>query len=387
MIKNFEFYFPTKIKYGEGVLNELGNIVKEFKKSRPFIVTDPGVIAAGLADMVIKQLEKAGITEYEIFDAVAPNPRTDDVNAGGKAAKAFGADILIAVGGGSPIDTAKGIGVLMTNDGVIEDYEGYFKLKNDIPPFITIPTTVGTGSEVTEWAVITDMKRKFKMSVADYKLYPDIALCDPAMVKDLPARIVASTGMDALSHCIESYVCNIATPTSDAIALYGMEVLSQNIRRAVYANDYEAKANMQLGALFGGIALSQADIAGVHCMGEALGGMYDTPHGIANASVLPYVMDFSCIADVDKYARIATALGADISNMDPVEAAHFSARIVKRLNDDMKIPNLEEAGINPDDFQALAEKSEANISNPSNPRPATADDYYKLFEQAYKGEL
>ncbi len=387
MIKSFDFLFPTKIKYGEGVLKELGPMVKEFGKNRVLLVTDRGVKAAGLVDMVQSELTKSGITEIKIFDHVEPNPRTDGVNEGGKIAREFQADILIAVGGGSPIDTAKGIGVLMTNEGVIEDYEGYFKVKNEIPPFITIPTTVGTGSEVTEWAVITDLKRMFKMSVADTKLYPDVALVDPVMVKDLPSRIVASTGMDALSHCIESYVCTISTAVSDAVALYGIEVIARNIRRAVYANDYEAKAQMQLGAMFGGLALSQADIASVHCMGEALGGKYDTPHGIANASVLPYVMDFNAVAEPEKYRRIAIALGVDTSGMREIDAARAAAAEVKKLNDDMKIPNLKEIGVKPEDFQELSEKSEANISNSSNPRAAAAADYYQLFEKAYKGEL
>lgn len=387
MINGFEFLFPTEVKFGEGVLNELGDIIRRFDKTNVLIVTDKGVLDAGLVDIVTDILKKEGITNVKIYDEVEPNPRTEGVNKGGKVAKEFGADALIAIGGGSPIDTAKGIGVLMTNEGIIEDYEGYFKVKNALPPFITIPTTVGTGSEVTEWAVITDLKRKFKMSVADTKLYPDVALCDPIMVKNLPSKIIASTGMDALSHCIEAYVCNISTPTTDAIALYGMEIISKNIRRAVYTDDYEAKANMQLGAMFGGIALSQADIAGVHCMGEALGGMYDTPHGIANASILPYMMDYCAVADPEKYSRIAVAIGGNVANMSQLEAAHEAAVMVKKMNDDVQIPSLKEVGVKPEDFRALAEKSEANISNPSNPRKATADDYYKLFEKAYNGVL
>lgn len=387
MIKGFEFYFPTKIRFGEGVLDELADIIKGFGKSNPFIVTDPGVRAAGLVDMVTDRLKEGGITQFVIFDDVLPNPRCEGVNAGGDAAKAAGCDMLIAIGGGSPIDTAKGVGVLMTNEGVIEDFEGFWKVKNELPPFITIPTTVGTGSEVTEWAVITDLKRSFKMSVADYKLYPDYALCDPVMVKNLPGRIVASTGMDALSHCIESYVCNVSTPTSDAIALAGMEIIGKNITAAVYANDYEAKAQMQLGAMFGGLALSQADIAGVHCMGEALGGLFDTPHGIANASVLPYVMAFEVVGTPEKYARIAEVLGGDIRGMSLMDAAYEAAGIVKRLNDTLQIPTLEEIGVKPEDFQGLAEKSAANASNPSNVRNISVEEYYMLFEKAYKGEL
>ncbi len=387
MINSFEFLFPTKVRYGEGVLNELPDIVKEYGKKKIFIVTDPGVRAAGLVDLVTDTLKAAGYDQIWIYDQVAPNPRCENVNEGAEMAKSVQAEILIAVGGGSPVDTAKGIGVLMTNEGIIEDYEGFFKVKNELPPFITIPTTVGTGSEVTEWAVITDLKRKFKMSVADTKMYPDIALLDPVMVAGLPPAIIASTGMDALSHAIEAYVCKVSQPISDAIALYAMEVLSRNIRDAVYGDSYEAKANMQLGAMMAGVALSQADVAGVHCMGEALGGMYDTPHGIANASILPYMMDFCAVANVSKFARIAERLGVDTRQMTELEAAKASAAAVKELNDDMQIPNLKDAGADPDDFEILAKNAEANMSNPDNPRVTTAADYYRMFWKAYKGEL
>lgn len=387
MVKNFDFLFPTRVRSGEGVLNELPDIVKEYGKEKILIVTDPGVRAAGLVDLVVNVLNEAGLDKIEIYDNVAPNPRCEGVNEGADVAKKFGAEVLIAVGGGSPIDTAKGIGVLMTNEGIIEDYEGFFKVKNDLPPFITIPTTVGTGSEVTEWAVITDLKRMFKMSVADTKMYPDVAICDPIMVKNLPSRIVASTGMDALSHAIEAYVCKISQPLSDAWSLYAIELIGKNIRAAVYANDYEAKANMQLGAMIAGAALSQADVAGVHCMGEALGGMYDTPHGIANASILPYMMDFCAVAEAEKYAKIAKALGVDTRNMTEIQAARAAAVVVKELNDDLLIPNLKEAGANPDDFEVLAQKAEANMSNPDNPRDTKAADYYKMFWKAYNGEL
>lgn len=387
MVKNFEFLFPTRVRYGEGVLSELGDILRGYGKEKVFIVTDKGVRAAGLVDLVVEKLNEEGFEKVEIYDNVDPNPRTTSINEGADIAKKFGAEILIAIGGGSPIDTAKGIGVLMTNEGIIEDYEGFFKVKNEIPPFITIPTTVGTGSEVTEWAVITDLKRMFKMSVADTKLYPDAALLDPVMVAGLPSRIVASTGMDALSHAIEGYVCKIATPVADAIALYAIELIGRNIRAAVYADDYEAKANMQLGAMLAGITISQTDVAGVHCMGEALGGMYDTPHGIANASVLPYMMDFCAVAEMEKYGRIARALGVDTRNMTEREAARAAAVVVKELNDDLLIPNLKEAGANPDDFMALSEKAENNMSNDDNPREAKAADYYEMFVKAYEGVL
>jgi alcohol dehydrogenase len=387
MVKNFEFVFPTRVRYGEGVLEELPEIVREYGKEKIFVVTDKGVREAGLVDLVVDILKKEGFDQISVFDEVDPNPRTTSVNRGAEIAKEFGAEILLAIGGGSPIDTAKGIGVLMTNEGIIEDYEGFFKVVNELPPFVTIPTTVGTGSEVTEWAVITDLSRMFKMSVADTKLYPDVALLDPVMVAKLPAPIVASTGMDALSHAIEGYVCKISTPVADAIALYAIELIGENILSAVYADDYEAKANLQLGSMLAGIVISQTDVAGVHCMGEALGGMYDTPHGIANATILPYMMDYCAVAEADKYSRIAKALGIDTKNMGKMEAARAAALAVKELNDDLLIPTLKEVGANPEDFRLLSEKAEANMSNEDNPRVAKAEDYYKMFVKAYEGKL
>ena len=383
MIKDYEFYMPTKVISGVGKLEVIGEEMKQFKKNKILIVTDKGVIKAGIVDKVVSRLKEAGFSDIQIYDNVAPNPRTTEVNEGYEFAKKHGSEILLSVGGGSPTDTAKGIGVLMSNGGIIEDYEGFDLVPKKLPPFVAVPTTVGTGSEVTGWAVITDLKRMFKMSVADPKLYPDIAILDPDMVSSLPSKIIASTGMDALSHAIEGYVCKIATPVSDAVALYAIELIGKNIREAVYGDSYDAKANMQLGSMLAGIAIAETDVAGVHCMGEALGGMYDTPHGIANASVLPYVMKFSCIADMEKYAKIAECLGVDTKDMTLREAAEQSAIVVKQLNDDMQIPSLQEIGVKPEDFQKLSDKAAANMSNPDNPRDATSEDYFKLFEDAY----
>ena len=386
MLKGFDYILPTKIRFGAGIIRELGDEIKKENKQKVFIVTDKGLIKAGIVDKVLEVLKNNGIDMVKVYDEVEPNPRTGNVNHGYEVAKEFGAEVLLAVGGGSSIDTAKGIGTLLAGGGIIEDYEGFDKVKGEMPPFIAIPTTVGTGSEVTPWAVITDLKRSFKMSVADVKLYPKIALLDSDLVQGLPPRIIASTGMDALSHAIESYTCKIAQPITDAIALYGIELIGKNIRNAVYTDDYDAKANMLIGSMFGGFALSNADIAGVHCMGEALGGMYDTPHGIANSVVLPYVMEYNYIASMTKHALIAKALGVDTSDMTEREAAMASVAAVKELNADLGIPTLKEVGVKEEDFQALAEKSEANMSNPDNPRLATSKDYYEMFVKAYNGQ-
>ncbi|MDR1028365.1 MAG: iron-containing alcohol dehydrogenase [Clostridiales Family XIII bacterium] len=385
MLKDFMFHLPTKIVSGRGGLSELPSEARSLKGRNILIVTDKGVRAAGIVDRVVTHLNEGGFRGVYIFDDVAPNPRTDEVNKGYIYAKKVEANLLIAVGGGSSIDTAKGIGILIGNGGQIEEYEGIDKLKKPMPPLIAIPTTVGTGSEVTGFAVITDLKRKFKLTIGDVKLSPNVAILDSDLVASLPPRIIAATSMDALSHAIEGYVCKVSMPVTDAIALYAIELIAKNIRTAVYGDDYEAKANLQLAGMLAGIVISQTDVASVHCMGEALGGMYDTAHGIANASILPVVMAYNAIADIDKYAKIAKCLGIDTDHMTKREAAIASAHAVKELNEDLSIPSLSEIGVREEDMRTLAEKAEANMSNSVNPRAVTSVEYLTLFKKAYEG--
>ena len=267
-INDFEFVLPTRIIYGEGSIKKLPDEIRKLNNKKPLLVTDKGIITAGIAEKITDVLEEAGI-DYAVFDGIQPNPRDTTVTETAEFAMANNTDMLIAVGGGSSIDTAKAAGVILTEGGTINDYEGLDKLKKPITDLIAVPTTVGTGSEVTFWSVITDTKRHFKMSVGSPLIAAKLAIVDPDLVETLPPSAVAATGMDALTHAIEGYTCKLAEPITDACGIYAIQMIGENIREAVYCDSKEARGKMLLASLIAGICFGNSDIAGVHCMGEA----------------------------------------------------------------------------------------------------------------------
>lgn len=379
----FDFILPTKIRFGFGISAELENEVTALGKSTILVVTDRGLVNAGIVDKVTGSLSEGMKAGLLVFDEVEPNPRDTTVQKAYETAKCQGADILVAIGGGSSMDVAKGVSVLLANGGTIGDYEGLDQVKIQGTPVIAIPTTVGTGSEVTFWSVITDTKRHFKMSVGSTMIAPKVALVDPDLVAGLPPAIIASTGMDALTHAIEGYTCRLAEPITDACGIYAIRYISENIRKAVFTDDKEAKAKMLLGSLIAGICFGNSDIAAVHAMAEALGGLYDTPHGIANAIILPYIMEYNYVADTAKFAKIAEALGEPVAGIAERDAAYLAVSAVRKLNEDLNIPTLRDIGAKEDDFEELSAKSEVNVSTESNPRKIMKDDFLKIFKKAY----
>lgn len=382
-MKSFEFVLPTRIRFGEGISSELATEIRKMGHSRPMILTDKGLIDAGIVSKITKSLKESGI-EYIIFDAIEPNPRDITVQKAYQSALEAKADLLVAVGGGSSMDTAKAAGVLMTHGGRINDYEGLDKVTKPICDLIAIPTTVGTGSEVTFWSVITDTDRHFKMSIGSPLVAAKLALVDPLLVKSLPPSMVAATGMDALTHAVEGYTCTLAEPITDACGIYAIEMIGANIREAVSGSAKDARSNMLLGSLIAGICFGNSDIAGVHCMGEALGGLYDTPHGISMAILLPYVMEYNYRSDYGKFSRIAKALGVDIRDMKEEDAAYAAVQAVHQLNRDLKIPSLKEIGTKEEDLPELAKRAALNVSAGSNPRKASEQDFLEIFRKAYE---
>ena len=385
-INDFEFVLPTRIIYGEGSIKKLPDEIRKMKNKKPLLVTDKGLIAAGIAGKITDVLEDAGI-EYAVFDGIQPNPRDTTVAETAEFAVANNTDMLIAVGGGSSIDTAKAAGVILTEGGTINDYEGLGKLKKPITDLIAVPTTVGTGSEVTFWSVITDTKRHFKMSVGSPLIAAKLAIVDPDLVETLPPSAVAATGMDALTHAIEGYTCKLAEPITDACGIYAIQMIGENIREAVYCDSKEARGKMLLASLIAGICFGNSDIAGVHCMGEAMGGLYDMPHGLSMAIMLPHVMEYNYVACIDKFARIADALGENTEGMDKRAAAHKAVDAVYKLNKDLQIPTFIQAGGRREDIQELAERSAVNVSVDSNPRKADTEAFRKMFENAVALEM
>ncbi len=381
-MKTFEFLLPTRIVFGNGVIKNIGSEAQKLGR-RALIVTDKGVRQAGWIDAIADSLTASGVA-MEIFDAVEPNPRDTTVHKGAAMAKDFGCDLLVGVGGGSPIDTAKAIGVIVAEGGIIQDYEGLDKVSKPIMPLMAIPTTAGTGTEVTFWAVVTDTERKFKMSVGSPLMAARIALVDPEITFSLPAALTASTGLDALVHAIEAYTALAAQPVSDALALSAIEIIGQNIRPA-YANgeNAEARYNMMLGSMLAGIAFGNSDTAGVHCMGEAMGGLYDIGHGISMAICLPYMIEHNLIADPPKFAKVAKALGENVEGLPVMEAARKAVDGAWKLCADLNIPTAREEGLREEDFERLADAAANNVCVGDNPRLMTKEDFLILFQKIY----
>jgi alcohol dehydrogenase len=384
-MNNFGFHLPTRIEFGNGIFSQLGTLTQSVATGkRALLVTDPGLRKVGLADAALNLLREAGM-EVECFDQVEPNPKDRDCEAGGRAAREFGADVIVAVGGGSVLDSAKAIALLQTHDGRIHDYQGRGKVVNEVTPIVAVPTTAGTGSEVTRSAVITDTEQKFKMTVKDVKMAPRLAVVDPEITFALPASITASTGMDAFVHAIEAYTCRLANPISDALALSAMEKIFPALRTAVQDGRNEAaRTDMMMGSLLAGMAFSHADVAAVHCMAEALGGLYDTPHGVANSMFLPIVTAYNASADPAKHAKAASVCGLPTQGLSDEEAAALLVEELAKLARDINIPTFGSMTyVNPADFPALADASFRNGSTPSNCREITRDDYLRLFEENY----
>jgi len=382
--KTFVFDSPTKIIYGAGVVDTIGDEVKNFNAKKAMIVTDKGIIKAGLLEKIKESLHASGL-QLLIFDEVEPNPKDINVEKGAALATKEKVDLLIGVGGGSSMDTAKGIGLLVTNGGSIRDYWGLDTVSKPALPIITVPTTAGTGSEVTFWAVIDDTSKDptVKESVGSRLICPRLALVDPLLTLGLPSALTASTGMDALTHAIEAYTATLATPFSDALAMESIRLIADNLRKA-YAdgNDVDARDGMMLGSLMAGVAFFNSDIAGVHCMAEAIGGLYDTPHGIACAIFLPYVMEYSLIGNLERYADIAEAMGENIDDMSLRDAAIMSVKAVMTLMDDIGIPSPQEVGVKKEDIVQLSRISSGNVSVESNPRKLLEEDFVKIFKKS-----
>jgi len=382
-LSTFSFALPTRIEFGQGIISSVGNEALGMGAKKVMIVADKGVIAAGLTLPVIESLKEKKIS-FITFDKVVPNPRDYDCQEGYEVALKEGVDFIIAVGGGSSMDTAKAIGTLLTHGGKVQDWCGFQLLKRDITPLLAIPTTAGTGSEVTPFAVITDTKEHTKLNIFDPKAAAKIALVDPTVLLKLPSHIMAATGIDAMTHAVEAYTCNVASPVTDACALYAMEIIQNNLRKAVEDPDLESCTGMMLGSCIAGIAFGYADVAAVHCMAEALGGRYDMPHGVANAILLPTVTEFNLSSDYEKYANVAKALGVNTKGMKVEAAAMEAVYALKKLCEDVGIPKMRDIKeIDPKDFGALSVAAEKNVSTPSNPREIVAEDYLILFKKAY----
>jgi alcohol dehydrogenase len=380
-----EFHMPTRVLFGRGVAGRVAEYVRAFGAGSVLLVTDPGVRAAGLAGPVADALTAGGV-EVAVYDRVEPNPKDTDCLAGAALVRSGGQPLLVSVGGGSAIDTAKCIALLMTNGGHPRDWEDFGALRADPLPTIAIPTTAGTGSEVSPSAVITDTVRKKKMNLFDPRNCPRLALVDPDLTISCPPAVTASSGMDALSHAVDSLHCLLATPASDALALEGARLVATYLRRAYTdAHDVEARCGMAQGSLTAGLAVGVTDVAGAHAIAEAIGAWYGHPHGYCCAVAMPMIMEYNLSTCAGKYARLAAALGADRPGTSETKLAWAAIEAIRMLNADVGVPALADL-IRAEDLDVLGEKAEANTSNPSNPRPADAAAYREMLARELAAE-
>ncbi|MFC0471734.1 iron-containing alcohol dehydrogenase [Halalkalibacter kiskunsagensis] len=388
MMNAFEFDLPTKIFSGNGTFRKTGDYIKErITGKRLFIVTDQGLLKIGLVEQLENILAQKGY-ETSLFANVQPNPRDHDCIEGANQARDFQADGIIALGGGSVIDAAKAIAILQVLEKRPQDYAGRGQVPAAVTPIVAIPTTAGTGAEVTRSSVITDTEKKIKLTIKDVKIAPMIAIVDPELTYNLPPLLTASTGMDALVHAIEAYTCKLSNPIADGLAIEAMKRIYPALRKAVSdGSDKEARYELMIGATIAGMAFSHADVASVHCMAEAIGGLYDTPHGIANSMFLPFVIEYNAEAELTKHAKIARTLNLATETESDKDAAAALVNDMKQLAKDIAIPTFASLPqVNRADFEYLAESSYQNGSTPSNAREITKADYLALFEKACGGQ-
>ncbi len=381
------FELPTKIKHGIGIIKDIAEDVKDLKVTKPLIVADPGVIDAKLIQPVEESLKAAGI-DYKVYDGVTADPDLEVVANGTKMYNQNNCDGLIAVGGGSSMDTAKAIGVEVSHGGPVLEYEaaeGKKPLSERIPPLVTVPTTAGTGREVTLWAVIKDPAREFKFNTGGPLIAAHVAVIDPELHVSMPPHITAGTGMDALCHAIECYTCHYAQPTTDAAALLAIEYAGKYLRRAVAnGQDIEARYGMAMSAMLAGISYGSDSAGAVHAMTQTLGGIIPVPHGAAVAATTAPVMEYNWIGDPHKYARIAQALGVDTFGMDVHEAARASVDAVYQLVEDIDAPTLSELGVTEDMITRLAQEAFNDPQTVGNPRDIDVEGYERIYRSCFE---
>lgn len=381
---SFSFTIPQNIKFGAGTLDLLPDLAKELGKSKGYIISGPHLNKIGMVAKCRKALKNAGM-ESECFTETEGNPSTDTVVKATEGFKKSKADFIVAFGGGSPLDVAKAVAVLATYGGNIVDYEGAGKVMGPVVPMIAIPTTAGTGSEVTAFSVITDHSRNYKLTVVSNYLLPAYVILDPDLIATVPANTAAACGIDAMVHALEAYISKAASPFSDIFAREALRLIGGSIRD--YAADRSNPAaceSMMVGSLFAGIAFSHARLGNVHAMSHPVSAYFDVPHGVANAILLPTVVDFNKdAADPEKYRYIygciSKDMGADI-NFTP----DMLATEIRMLNYELGIlPTLSDIGVTSDKFEQMADDAMKSGNIQCNPQFTMKNDILKLYEQAF----
>lgn len=366
--------------HGAGAIKEIPNEVKVRGFQKAFVCSDPDLIKFGVTKKVTDVLDEAGLA-YEIYSDIKPNPTIENVQNGVAAYKASGADYIIAIGGGSSMDTAKAVGIIITNPEFadVRSLEGVAPTKNPCVPTIAVPTTAGTAAEVTINYVITDVEKKRKFVCVDTHDIPVIAVIDPDMMSSMPKGLTAATGMDALTHAIEGYTTKAAWEMTDMFHLKAIEIISNSLRGAV-ENTPEGREGMALGQYVAGMGFSNVGLGIVHSMAHGLGALYDTPHGVANAILLPTIMEYNAPCTGDKYKYIAKAMGVEgVDEMSQEEYRKAAVDAVKKLSADVGIPADLKEIVKEEDVQFLSESAFADACCPGNPRDTSVEEIAALY--------
>ncbi len=382
-MNEFTFSVPQNIIVGRGSLAKLPEVAEKSGGKKAFIISGPHLNKMGIVQSCVDALKAKGI-ESSVFTETEGNPSVETVDKASAAYKESGADFIVALGGGSPMDVAKAVGVVARYGGSITEYEGADKVPGDIIPLIAVPTTAGTGSEVTAFSVITDHSRNYKLTVFNYKLIPSYAILDAELLTTAPASVAAACGIDAMVHALEAYISTAASPFSDAMAEKALELIGANIRcYAANRGDIEAAENMLVGSLFAGIAFSWARLGDVHAMSHPVSAYFNVPHGVANAILLPTIVEYNMLADKGKYLNIYNYI-AELPAAPEEFTADMLVDELLNLNEALGIPaGLEEAGVTKDKFDAMADDAMKSGNIAVNPRSTTKKDVLALYEKAF----
>jgi alcohol dehydrogenase class IV len=381
----YQIMLPDKIRFGVGCIDTLGNEAKELAAKRALIITDPGVYQAGLADRVKEQLSGVRLS-VDVCAEAEPEPTFTRLNALAEKFRTSKYGLLVGVGGGSSLDTTKALSILLAYNGNGQDYVGVDKIPGYGIPVFALPTTAGTGSEITQNAIFGDQEKQLKMGMVSIYLIPRLALVDPSLTYGCPTKVTAASGLDALIHAVECYTGNKANTFSDTIALKAMELIAGNLRQVVKnGSDKEARNGMAEGSLLAGITLANAGTAAVHALAYPLGARFHIPHGIANGVLFPYVTEFNLSANVPKYAVVARMLGVETDGLSPREAAEKSAEAIKALAKDIGIPlHLRELGVPREALEGMAVATmDVTRLLANNPKPLTMDDVRQIWQNAW----
>ncbi|MBY0119611.1 iron-containing alcohol dehydrogenase [Paenibacillus sp. FSL H8-0317] len=376
------YYVPPVNLMGRGCLQEAGQMIEQMGIRKALVVSDRQLITSGVAEQVLSILRKSGL-EYVVYDEVQPNPTCQNVHDGLQVFQDHGCDAIISIGGGSPQDAAKGIGIVATNGGHIREYEGLHQSKHKSVPLVAFNTTAGTSSEVTINYVITDEERKVKMVMVDRNSLVSLSVNDPELMLSKPASLTAATGMDALTHAVEAMVTPGGFTVTSATAAAAVELIFEYLPRAVRdGSDLEAREHMTYACFLGGIAFNNAGLGYVHAMAHQLGGVYDLPHGVCNAMLLPYVEELNAKHVPGKFRHIAKAIGMNVKGRSDEECSNYVIEAIRQLSKEVGIPEkLSELGVKDPDVELLADNAMKDACAPGNPYQPSKDEVMELFRK------